>query len=89
MRNPNYKGPNKQPAYTSWSQSINGVSGLIGGPQYFGAGLTTTTTIYQVYEGPNFKKGLVNVNTALGQMHGNQSVLTDPCNPQNLRAPNP
>ena len=52
VRNPNYKGPGKQPAYTSWSQAINGVTGLIAGPLYFGAGRTTTSTIYPTYQGP-------------------------------------
>jgi RHS repeat-associated protein len=87
-RNPNYQGSGKQPPYTSWSQSINGVTGLIAGRQYFKAGLTATSTIYSKYQGPGYQTGLGNLNTALGQMYGNQNVLTDPCNPLNLRPPN-
>jgi hypothetical protein len=88
VRNPGYKGPNKQPPYTSWTESISGVTGLVAGSSYFGAGLTTTTAIYKLYEGPNDQTGLTNLNTALGQMAGSQTELTDPCNPSNLRPPN-
>ena len=87
-RNPGYKGKGMKPPYTSWGQSINAINDLISGRQYFGAGLTTTSTIYELFEGPGFDVGLKNVNKALGQMHGNQSALTDPCNSQNLRLPN-
>ena len=89
VRNPKYTGPGKQPAYTSWSQSIGGITGLIAGPQYFGLGLTTTSTIYAKFEGPGYQKGLGNLNTAVGQMSGSQNALTDPCDANNLRQPNP
>jgi hypothetical protein len=88
VRNPSYSGPHKQPPYTSWTQSINGITGLIAGSQYFGSGLNTTAKIYPVFQGPAYQTGLDNLNTALGQMHGNQIALTDPCNPGNFRAPN-
>ena len=88
-RNPGYRGPGKKPPYTSWTQAINAVNDLIAGRQYFGAGLTTTTTIYALFQGPGDALGLGNLNTALGQMQGNQNMLTDPCNPKNLRSPNP
>jgi hypothetical protein len=85
---PGYKGRGKKPPYSSWSQSIQAVNDLISGRQYFGAGLTTTSAIYAVYQGPNDAVGLGNLNTALGQMRGTQNALTDPCNPKNLRSPN-
>jgi RHS repeat-associated protein len=87
-RNPRYRGPGKKPPYKSWGQSIGAVNDLIAGGQYFGAGLTTTGTIYPVYQGPGYQVGLDNINTALGQMQGNQNLLTDPCNSKNLRSPN-
>jgi RHS repeat-associated protein len=88
VRNPAYNGPHKQPEYTSWTQAIDGVTGLIAGRQYFGSGLTTTGTIYPTYQGKGYQKGLKNLNTALGEMFGNQNLLTDPCNAKNLRDPN-
>jgi RHS repeat-associated protein len=87
-RSPGYKGKGKKPPYTSWGQAIDAVNDLIAGSQYFGAGLTTTSTIYPTYQGPGYETGLGNLNTALGQMHGNQNILTDPCNPSNQRLPN-
>ena len=90
-RNPKYHGPNKQPPYTSWSQSIGGVSGLIGqGANYLGSNPNLTTAqLFKKYEGTKkYKKGLGNLNAALGQMQGNTSALTDPCNQNNLRDPN-
>jgi RHS repeat-associated protein len=87
-RNPKYKGKGKKPAYTSWTQAIDAVNDLIAGSYYFGAGRTTTSAIYPAYEGPNYQVGLGNLNTALGQMHGNQNNVTDPCSPVNPRSPN-
>ena len=85
---PKYTGPGKKPPCTGWSQSIAAVNDLIAGSAYFGAGLTTTSTIYALYQGPGDEPGLTNLNTALGQMHGTQNALTDPCNPSNIRPPN-
>jgi hypothetical protein len=87
-RGPEYEGKGKKPPYTGWTEAINAVTDLIAGSQYFGAGLTTTETLYKTYEGTNYRKGLRNVNTALRQMHGDLNVLTNPCNPANLRQPN-
>jgi RHS repeat-associated protein len=85
---PGYTGAGKKPPYTSWSQSIQAINDLISGSAYFGAGLTTTSAIYALYQGPGGETGLANLNTALGQMQGTQNALTDPCNPKNLRSPN-
>ena len=63
-RSPNYTGPGKKPPYTSWEQAINAVNDLISGGQYFGAGLTTTSTIYPLYQGPGYEQGLNNINTS-------------------------
>ena len=63
---------------------------MIAGRNYFGAGLTTTSSIYYGrYCNPNEGVcSLGTLNSALAQMHGDPNALTDPCNSANLRAPN-
>jgi hypothetical protein len=86
-RSPSYTGSGKKPPYTSWGEAIDAVNDLIGGSLYFGSGLTATNTIYPVYQGPGYGTGLGNLNTALGQMGGDPSNVTDPCNSKNVRNP--
>jgi hypothetical protein len=81
-------GPGHLPPYKAWAQSISAINSLIAGTKYFGANLTTTSTLYPRYQGPGYQTGLKNLNTALEQMGGDVNKLTDPCNPLNERAPN-
>jgi hypothetical protein len=91
VRNPNYKGPNKQPPYSGWDQSIAGISTMIGtSTLYLGSNPNMTTAqLYKKCETTKkYKRGLGNLNTALAQMGGSEGALTNSCNPKNLRSPN-
>jgi hypothetical protein len=80
-----YRGPShRDHPFRNWEEGVNRVAmGIAQGPNYFRAGRTDTTSVYQKYcdfaNDPNCARGLRNLNDFLKQQGGDPGSLRFPC----------